>query len=57
MYLIELASEYVIMETQMSFISYHPCIKFQIPADPKLDGTETFFIAESMHFVDVQARD
>ena len=32
-------------------------IKYQIPADPKLDGTETFFIAESMHFVDVQERD
>ena len=41
----------------MSFISYHPCIKYRIPADPKLDGTDTFFIAESMHFVDVQERD
>ena len=56
-YLIDLVSEYVIMDTQMSFISYHPCIKYQMPADSKLDGTETFFIAESMHFVDVQARD
>ena len=31
------------------FVSYHPCIKYKIPADPKLDGTDYFFVAESMN--------
>ena len=29
---------------------YHPCIKYQIPADPVIDGTDTFIVAESMEF-------
>jgi len=31
-------------------IRYHPCIKYQIPADPEIDGTDTFIVAESMKF-------
>ena len=31
-------------------IRYHPCIKYQIPADPVIDGTDTFIVAESMEF-------
>ena len=33
-----------------SIIRYHPCIKYQIPADPVIDGTDTFIVAESMEF-------
>ena len=29
---------------------YYPCIKYKDPADPKLDGTDYFIVAESMHF-------
>ena len=29
---------------------FHPCIKYQIPADPEIDGTDTFIVAESMKF-------
>ena len=32
------------------FIRYHPCIKYQIPADPVIDGTDTLIVAESMKF-------
>ena len=33
------------------FIDYfYPCVKYKIPADAKLDGTEYFIVAESMHF-------
>ena len=28
---------------------YYPCIKYKYPADPKLDGTNYFIVAESMH--------
>ena len=28
---------------------YYPCIKYKNPADPKLDGTEYFIVAESLH--------
>ena len=28
---------------------FYPCIKYKIPADPKLDGTDYFIIAESMY--------
>ena len=28
---------------------YYPCIKYKDPADPKLDGTDYFIVAESMH--------
>ena len=31
---------------------YYPCIKYKNPADPKLDGTDYFIIAESMHLTD-----
>ena len=27
---------------------YYPCIKYKDPADPKLDGTDYFIVAESM---------
>ena len=30
--------------------SYYPCIKYKIPADPKLDGTDYFIVAESMNY-------
>ena len=30
--------------------SFYPCIKYKIPADPKLDGTDYFIVAESMRF-------
>ena len=29
---------------------YYPCIKYKIQADPEIDGTNTFFVAESMKF-------
>ena len=29
---------------------FYPCIKYEIPADPKLDGTDYFIVAESMQF-------
>ena len=29
---------------------YSPCIKYKIQADPEIDGTNTFFVAESMKF-------
>ena len=45
------------METYGSMISYFPCIKYKIPGDPEVDGTDTFFIAESMHFIDVSEWD
>ena len=40
-------------------IGYHPCIKYQIPADPEIDGTDTFIVAESMKFNlnDIRLRD
>ena len=28
---------------------FYPCIKYKIPADPKLDGTDYFIFAETMH--------
>ena len=28
---------------------YYPCIKYKIPADPKLDGTDYFIVVESMN--------
>ena len=35
-------------------IRYHPCIKYQIPADPVIDGTDTFIVAESMDLSESQ---
>ena len=34
---------------------YYPCIKYKDPADPKLDGTDYFIVAESMHLKTVSA--
>ena len=28
---------------------FYPCIKYKSPADPILDGTDYFIVAESMH--------
>ena len=28
---------------------FYPCIKYKMPADPQLDGTDYFTVAESMH--------
>ena len=28
---------------------FYPCIKYKLPADSQLDGTDYFIIAESMH--------
>ena len=28
---------------------YYPCIKYKIPADQKLEGSDHFIVAESMH--------
>ena len=40
-------------------IRYRPCIKYRILADPEIDGTDTFIVAESMkfHLNDIQSRD
>ena len=36
------------------FINHHhhfyPCMKYKIPANPKLDGTDYFIVAESMQW-------
>ena len=32
---------------------FYPCIKYKIPADPKLDGTDYFIVAESMHLEEI----
>jgi len=29
---------------------YYPCVKYKIEADPEIDGTKTFSVAESMKF-------
>ena len=29
--------------------SFYPCLKYNESADPKLDGTDYFIVAESMH--------
>ena len=34
-------------ETLMS--PFYPCIKYKIPADQKLEGSDHFIVAESMH--------
>ena len=33
---------------------YYPCIKYKDPADPKLDGTDYFIVAESMHLKEME---
>ena len=35
---------------EVPIIRYYPCIKYQVQADPEIDGTDTFIIAESMKF-------
>ena len=32
---------------------YYPCIKYKDPADPKLDGTDYFIVAESMNLKEI----
>ena len=44
--------EYVLRDDNTGEIvmdPYYPCIKYKKPADPKLDGTDYFIVAESMH--------
>ena len=37
--------------TEEFFIDpFYPCLKYKKLADPKLDGTDYFIVAESMHF-------
>ena len=45
--------------TEIPLIRYRPCIKYRILADPEIDGTDTFIVAESMkfHLNDIQSRD
>ena len=33
---------------------YYPCIKYRNPADPKLDGTDYFIVAESMYLKEME---
>ena len=35
---------------------YYPCIKYKDPADPKLDGTDYFIVAESMHLKEMNPK-
>ena len=30
--------------------SFYPCVKYKIPGDLELDGTDSFIVAESMRF-------
>ena len=30
---------------------FYPCIKYKMPADPQLDGTDYFIVAESMNLI------
>ena len=30
---------------------FYPCIKYKVPADPKLDGTNYFIVVESMKYL------
>ena len=53
--------EYVLRDDNTGEIvmdPYYPCIKYKNPADPNLDGTDYFIIAESMHLnrLDFSAR-
>ena len=34
---------------QIVMVPFYPCVKYQKTADPKLDGTDYFVVAESMH--------
>ena len=36
---------------------FYPCIKYKLPADPKLNGTDYFVVAESMHLNEMYLRD
>ena len=33
---------------------FYPCLKYKKSADPKLDGTDYFIVAESMHLKDIK---
>lgn len=37
-------------------VPYYPCIKYKIPASPKLDGSNYLSIAESMHIGGLELR-
>ena len=34
---------------ELLMIPFYPCIKYKIPADKKLEGSDHFVVAESMH--------
>ena len=35
---------------------FYPCVKYKKTADPKLDGTDYFIVAESMHLKKIDFR-
>ena len=41
--------EYVLRDNGIVMDPYYPCIKYKKAADPRLDGTDYFIVAESMH--------
>ena len=43
-------------DTEIVRNPYYPCIKYKDPADPKLDGTDYFIVAESMHLKEMDLR-
>ena len=40
---------YMVTDRSQIPTTFYPCVKYQIQADPVLDGTDTIYIAESMH--------
>ena len=36
---------------------YYPCIKYKDLADPKIDGTDYFIVAESMYLTEMSLKD
>ena len=41
-------------DTEIVMNPYYPCIKYRNPADPKLDGTDYFIVAESMYLKEME---
>ena len=41
------------MANQTLIDPFYPCLKYKMPADPKLDGTDHFIVAESMSLNDM----
>ena len=35
---------------------YYPCVKYKDLADPKIDGTDYFIVAESMHLTEMDLK-